>query len=117
MAHGCRLVDHDHHGGRQCATDLHRSTTSIRPTVARRQSWVSDEEVASECARRVEVVGPAPISNPTGAFEQIFGTNQQVPHVGGSDKEAKVEADVSLTPAIAVTDCMSNGEGNLRLLT
>jgi hypothetical protein len=79
--------------------------------------WVGDEEVASEYARRVEVVGPAPISNPTGAFEQIFGTNQQVPHVGGSDKEAKVEADVSLTPAIAVTDCMSNGEGNLRLLT
>jgi hypothetical protein len=24
-----------------------------------------------------------------GAFEQIFGANKQVPHVGGSDKEAR----------------------------
>jgi hypothetical protein len=44
------------------------------------------------------------------ANEQIFGGNQQVPHVGRSDKEAKVAADVSLPAAIAVMDRMANGE-------
>jgi len=42
---------------------------------------------------------PAPIADAIGAsaqmfgvFEQIFGANQQVPHVGGSDKEAETAA-------------------------